>query len=212
MDPALQALATGILFGLSAGLAPGPLLALVVTQTLRHGPAHGVRVALAPLVTDLPIIVVCVLLVGTVAASRGPLAGIALLGGAFVAWLAWDTWRTEPPGLPVEGENAPAARSWTRGAVTNALSPHPWLFWVAIGAPTLIASAAAGGPLAAAAFLLGFYGCLVGSKVGVAAVVARARGRVAGRGYRLTMRVLAVLLALFSAGLIREGVALLTSG
>ena len=210
MESAPQALATGILFGLSAGLAPGPLLALVVTQTLRHGPAHGVRVALAPLVTDLPIVVVCVLLVGSLAGAGAPLAAIALLGAAFVAWLAVDTWRAEPPGAPPDGGAAPAARSWTRGVVTNALSPHPWLFWVAVGAPTLIAAYATGGTLSAAAFLLGFYGSLVGAKVGIAVLVGRGRGRVAERGYRWTMRVLAALLALFAAGLLYEGVLLLT--
>ena len=51
---------------------------------------------------------------------------------------------------------------------------------------------------------MGFYACLVGSKVGIAIVVGRARGRVAGRGYRWTMRILAVLLVLFAAGLVRE--------
>jgi threonine/homoserine/homoserine lactone efflux protein len=212
MDPALTALATGMLFGLSAGLAPGPLLALIVTQTLRHGLADGVRVAMAPLVTDVPIVVACVLLVGTLAGAGAPLAAIALLGAAFVGWLAVDTWRTEPPGASAATEPAPAARSWARGAVTNALSPHPWLFWVAVGAPTLIAAHAAGGVVAAACFLAGFYGCLVGSKVGVAVLVGRARGRVAGRGYRWTMRILAVLLGLFAAGLLREGVLLLTGG
>jgi hypothetical protein len=40
--------------------------------------------------------------------------------------------------------------------------------------------------------------------VGIAIVVGRARGRVAGRGYRWTMRILGVLLVLFAAGLVRE--------
>jgi threonine/homoserine/homoserine lactone efflux protein len=200
----IESLATGVLFGLSAGLAPGPLLALVISQTLRHGPGQGVRVAMAPLLTDLPIVVVSVLLVGTLAGSSGPLAVISLVGSAFVAWLALETWRAQPPGATAPGAMEPAPRSWTRGAAVNALSPHPWLFWIAVGAPTLLAAYATGGMPAAAAFLVGFYGCLVGSKVGVAAAVGRARGRVAGRGYRATMRILAVLLIVFAAGLVRE--------
>jgi hypothetical protein len=75
-----------------------------------------------------------------------------------------------------------------------------------VGSPTLLVAWAAGGPGAAAALLAGFYGCLVGAKVAVALLVARARGRVAGRGYRLVMRGLGVLLALFAAGLAVEGV------
>jgi hypothetical protein len=49
-------LGIGIIFGLSAGLAPGPLLMLVISDTLRHGIKAGVKVALAPVITDLPII------------------------------------------------------------------------------------------------------------------------------------------------------------
>ncbi|MCJ7711040.1 MAG: LysE family transporter [Chloroflexi bacterium] len=205
----IDVFATGALFGLSAGLAPGPLLALVISQTVRHGLGQGVRVALAPLITDLPIVVVSALLVGTVAGASGPLMVIALAGAAFVSWLAWDTWRAQPPGMLLEGEAAPAPRSWTRGVVANGLSPHPWLFWIVVGAPTLLSAYSSGGVPAAAAFLLGFYGCLLGSKLGIALAVGRTRGRVAGRGYRLTMRVLAVLLAAFAAGLLREGLLLL---
>lgn len=200
----IEALATGILFGLSAGLAPGPLLALVISQTLRHGPGQGVRVALAPLITDVPIVVASVLLVGAAAGSSGPLAVVSLMGAAFVAWLARETWTAEPPGDTAPGATDPAPRSWTRGAAVNALSPHPWLFWIAVGAPTLLAAYATGGLPAAAAFIVGFYASLIGSKVGIAIVAGRARGHVAGRGYRATMRILAVLLVLFAAGLVRE--------
>ena len=52
--------------------------------------------------------------------------------------------------------------------------------------------------------MVGFYACLIGSKVGIAVVVGHARGRVAGRGYRWTMRLLAVLLMVFAVGLVRE--------
>ena len=37
----LSALAAGFLLGLTAGLAPGPLMALVITQSLRHGTREG---------------------------------------------------------------------------------------------------------------------------------------------------------------------------
>lgn len=54
----MTALASGVLLGLSAGLAPGPILALVLAQTLRHGSREGCKIALTPLITDPPIILV----------------------------------------------------------------------------------------------------------------------------------------------------------
>lgn len=48
-------LTIGAALGLSAGLAPGPLLTLVISETLQHGVKSGVKVALAPVITDLPI-------------------------------------------------------------------------------------------------------------------------------------------------------------
>ena len=50
-------LTTGAILGLSAGFAPGPLLTLVVSETLRYNVKEGIKVALAPIVTDLPIVV-----------------------------------------------------------------------------------------------------------------------------------------------------------
>jgi threonine/homoserine/homoserine lactone efflux protein len=95
-------------------------------------------------------------------------------------------------------------RSWFEGILTNLLNPHPWLFWLIVGAATL-AKAMAQGWLAAAAFLCGFYLLLVGSKVMVVLLAARSRDLLAGRPYRVVMRVLAVLLAFFALLLFREG-------
>ena len=43
------ALASGMLLGFSAGLSPGPMLTLVLAQTLRHGSREGCKIALTPL-------------------------------------------------------------------------------------------------------------------------------------------------------------------
>ena len=68
-----------------------------------------------------------------------------------------------------------------------------------------MAKAPAQGWPVAAAFLFGFYLLLVGSKVLVALLTGRSRNLLAGQPYRVVMRVLAVLLALFAVLLFREG-------
>lgn len=80
----LSSIASGAILGLSAGLAPGPLLALVITQTLKHSVKEGMRVALAPLVTDAPIIILSLLLLSELKESNRLLGLISLIGGVYV--------------------------------------------------------------------------------------------------------------------------------
>jgi len=197
----ILALASGVLLGLSCGLTPGPLLALLLAQTLRHGAREGCKVALTPLATDAPIIFVALVLAAKLAELRPLLGIVSLAGGAFVLYLAWDS--LGPVRLDAEAPAEPP-RSWFKGILTNLLSPHPWLFWLTVGA-AILAKAIAQSWLVAAAFLFGFYLLLVGSKVVIALLAARSRDLLAGRPYQVVMRVLAVLLGLFALLLFREG-------
>ena len=126
-----------------------------------------------------------------------------MAGGAFVLYLAFDAFR--PPRMDL-GAAAARPKSLAKGIVTNVLNPHPWLFWLTIGAATL-ASAIEASWLEAAAFLGVFYLMLVGSKMVLAVVVGRSREFLGGRPYRLIMRSLGVMLAVLAVLLLREGLA-----
>ena len=91
----IAALASGLLLGLSCGLAPGPLLALVLAQSLRHGAREGCKIALTPLLTDTPIILLTLLLAAKLAELRRLLGMVSIAGGAFVLYLAWRDRRSE---------------------------------------------------------------------------------------------------------------------
>jgi threonine/homoserine/homoserine lactone efflux protein len=196
-----MALATGALLGISAGLSPGPMLALVLAQTLRHGSREGCKIALTPLATDAPIILVALALATQLAQLRPLLGVVSVAGAVFVLVLAWESFG---PMCPHAGAPAEPPRSWFKGVVTNLLNPHPWLFWLTVGAAVLAETMAQGWPVAMS-FLFAFYLLLVGSKVGVALLAGRSRNLLAGRSYQVAMRVLAVLLALFALLLFREG-------
>ena len=197
----VASLASGALLGLSCGLAPGPLLALVLTQTLRHGAREGCKIALSPLVTDAPIIVAALLLATKLAELRPLLGIVSIAGGAFVLYLAWDNF--SPANLDTEALPE-QSRSWAIGILTNLLNPHPWLFWLTAGA-AILTNAITKSWFAAGAFLCGFYLLLVGSKVMLALLAARSRNLLEGRPYRIVMRVLSVLLGLLGILLFREG-------
>jgi threonine/homoserine/homoserine lactone efflux protein len=176
-------------------------MALVLAQTLRHGAREGFKIALVPPITDAPIIALALALAAKMAHLRPLLGIVSIAGGAFVLYLAWEGFR--PVRVAAE---APAKhpRSWFKGILTNLLNPHAWVFWLTVGAATLAKAMAQGWPTAVA-FLGGFYLLLVGSKVLIVLLAARSRDLLAGRPYRVVMRVLAVLLAVFALLLFREG-------
>ncbi|MFN3706033.1 MAG: LysE family translocator [Thermoflexales bacterium] len=195
------ALIAGVTLGLSAGFSPGPLSLLVISQSLRFGAREGARVALAPLVTDAPIVLLALLLVRQVAGNAVWFGVLGLVGAGFVAYLAWETSRVNA--LPDQPGNV-APRSLLRGVLVNLLSPHPWLFWISVGAPLVLHSYAEIGAAAAAAFMLGFYTLLIGSKMLIAWVTERSRSLLRGAAYRWLMRALGVALAVFAVLLLRD--------
>lgn len=192
-------LLSGILLGLSGGLTPGPLLALVASETLRHGARAGIGVALAPLLTDLPIVLATVLLLRPLTDQAVPLALIHLGGGLYLAWLGLQGMRFRG----VELEPTEPAGSLRRGVIANFLNPSPYLFWLAVGAPTVLAAWRQGWP-AAAAFVVAFYGLLVGSKVLLALALGRARHLLRSGGYIVLMRGLGLLLLAYALLFLRE--------
>ncbi len=200
-----QFLGIGILLGLSAGIAPGPLLMLVISETLRQGTRAGITVALAPIITDLPIIAASLLVLTNLAGYIPVLGVVSLLGSLFLCYTGYQTLRVPPVELALPGgEN----RSLAKGILTNLLSPHPYLFWITVGTP-LVYRTLERGPAALAAFLGGFYLCLVGSKVVLAVGVGRSRTLLHGRPYLYCMRLLGLLLLLFALLLLRDGISLL---
>ena len=203
MAEAWPYLVSGVLFGLVAGISPGPMLALVISETLRRGRRAGMLVALAPLFSDAPIVAASVYLLSRLASSDRVLGVISLVGAAFVAYLAWESLRVQ--GLRAAAPGA-ASRSLVRGVALNLLNPHPYLFWIAVGAPTVV-TAAQGGLAPPAAYLVSFYALLVGSKAAVAAVVDRSRTFMGSRGYVWVVRGLGAALLVFAALFARQGVA-----
>lgn len=190
--------------GLASGFAPGPLLVLVLSETLRHDIRAGIKVAIAPLITDVPIIVISLLVLNRLAHFKTILGGVSILGGLFIFYLGYDSIKTKG----VEFSLPPVSRnSFKRGVTTNALNPHPYIFYMTVGAP-IIFKAINHNFLSAFSFIGSFLLFLVGSKVILALVVERSRAFLKGPVYIGLMRILGALLFFFSIVLFREGLRL----
>jgi threonine/homoserine/homoserine lactone efflux protein len=198
-------LAIGAALGLSAGLTPGPLLTLVISETLRHGVKSGVKVAFSPAVTDLPIILFSFFILTRLSNFHGVLGLVSLAGGFFLLFMGYDTMRS----VKVELRSpAKKPRSLTKGVLVNTLSPYPYLFWFSVGAPTMVKAAKTSGG-APVAFLCGFYGLLVGSKVLLAVLVGNSASFLGGRTYKYTLRLLGLAICALALVLFGDGMKLL---
>jgi len=160
-----------------------------------------VKVSLAPLVTDLPIVVASLLAFSCWEPLRELLPMVALAGGAYLGWLGLGCWRASSAELRL----SPASPGSLRKALwINWLNPHVYLFWATVGAPVTL-RAAATSPLAPYAFLGGFYGLLCGSKATLAWALGRFHSVVAPSWYRRLLQVSSALLMVFGAWLLSSG-------
>lgn len=198
-------LTIGTILGLSAGLAPGPLLALVVSETILHDIRAGIKVALAPLVTDLPIIVLTVFILSRLSGFQGILGVISLAGGLLVMVMGIQGLKAR--GLDFDIQKA-QPRSLTKGILVNILSPHPYLFWLSVGAPTMT-RANDQHIFSAAAFVISFYALLIGSKIALAVLVGKSKTILKGRVYIYTMKFLGLALCALAVFLFKDGLGLL---
>ena len=91
-----SAIGVGTVFGLSGGFSPGPLLVLVISETLRHGLRVGIMVAITPLLTDFPVMVMAILLLNQLTHFDLLLGGISLAGAVFLLRIGWLSLKTAP--------------------------------------------------------------------------------------------------------------------
>jgi len=159
MHALLTAIITGGALGLSAGFAPGPLNTLLIRESLRHGRGAGLRLACVPLLSDAPVVTLSILLLARLAQVHLLLGLISLCGAGFVGFLAYDSFRTSSPAT---GPEVSAPVSLIKGVLLNWANPHPYLFWITVGAPMVLRPGTAAG---AVLFIAGFYVCLVGAEV-----------------------------------------------
>jgi threonine/homoserine/homoserine lactone efflux protein len=192
---------SGIVFGLSGGFTPGPLMTLLISETLKHGMKEGLKIALVPLISDAPIVSGSLLLLSRFSDASLFLGVLALAGAGYLVYLGWEGLRFQG-NIPEAGKLQP--RSFRKGIITNFLNPNPYIFWITIGAPTVI-HARGVGLTASVLFIVFMYVCLVGSTILMAIVAGKSRNFLKSRGYRITIRTLGALLILFALIFVRQG-------
>lgn len=201
-------------FGLAAAAQPGPFMAYLIGQTLAHGWRRTLPAALAPLISDGPIIVLMLLVLTRLPDSFRVV--LYLAGGAFILYLAhaaYRNWRQYPkdsgedPGSSMTRPEQGASPSVLHAALMNMLGPGPYLFWSLVTGPVLVQGWRTG-PANALAFLAGFYGVMVSCLAGIIVVTGTA-AHLGPRVNRALLGASALALAVFGCVQLWRGLALL---
>jgi len=207
MVNAFESLLSGIVFGMVAGLSPGPMLTLVVAETLKFGKEEGLKVAVSPLITDSTIILITLFVLSTLAAHDLVIGLISIFGACYLVYIGLENFRTKTDKFEVAIMRKEAFK---RAIITNLLNPHTYLFWISVGSPIILKTLQTDAS-AVIPFLVGFYALLIGSMTLVALVMDRSKSFVKSKYYSYVVRVLGIVLIFFASVFLTEGLKLIAS-
>ena len=192
----------GIGYGFSAAVQPGPFQTYIISQTLTRGWRRTLPAALAPLLSDGPIILLCLLVLSQVPLWVQRVLSIA--GGLFILYLAYGayrSWKNYDPKLPVVETGI--QQSLFKAALMNALNPGPYIYWSLVTGPILLKGWRET-PMHGIGFLAGFYLSMVLSLVTIILIFGMA-ARLGPKVNRILLGASAVVLFCFGVYQIGQG-------
>lgn len=192
-----------MIFGLTAGISPGPLLTLVISETLQYNRIAGIKVAVAPLITDGPILLISLFVLSKIANLNALFGAISLVGAGFLAYLAYESLTIRKVDFHIQRKESASLK---RGIITNALSPHPYLFYLTVGGPLLV-KALHQNVIFGVTFIVSFLIFLVGSKITIAMIVEKSRLFLKSRTYIYTIKMLGIILLVFALLFLKDAYA-----
>ena len=189
----------GAILGVVEGVKPGPLLTMVIRETLSGGLRAGVRTAAAPIFTDGPLVIVSLLAAGWISTQPTILIAISILGAGYLLKMGLECFTIEPPPSDLAGIDV--SDSFKRGILTNLLNPNVYIFWFLIGGP-LMASVADEEPLAPVAYAMTFLVSIIMVKSLIALAFDRTRGNLSHSTYKAVLSLCGLAMIVFAAGFV----------
>ena len=186
-----QLAGAGVALGIIEGIRPGPLLTMVIRESLSKGLKAGMWTAAAPIFTDGPLIIVSLFFAGWMATEPEFLAMISALGAIFLTKMGVECFTLKLPDTDTQEDTS---GSFKRGVLTNLLNPNVYVFWFLIGGP-LMASAAEQEPIAPVIYAVAFLVTIILVKASIAWILV-------GEGIWLTPRRYSIAMAICGIAMI----------
>lgn len=161
-----------ITYAFACVVQPGPFQAYLFSQSISNGWRKTVPLVFAPLISDLPVILLVLLVLTNVPAEV--LAILQCLGGVFLLYLAFKAciaFRT----FDLDAQQAVSQQQNVFKAVMiNLLNPNPYLGWSLVMGPLLLKGWSED-PANGIILLAGFYSSLIIFSIGLVALFSAAR-------------------------------------
>lgn len=187
-------LVLGVTFGFAAAVQPGPMQTFLISRALTYGWRHTLPLACAPIVSDIPVIILVLLVLNVIPVWVGNV--LHLIGGVFLLYLAWGAFKTfRKYTLDQTALSQSKTQNFFKAVTVNMLNPNPYLAWSLIMGPLLLQSWREA-PVYGVALLAGFYGIMILTTVGIILVFTAVR-RLGARVNRILIGVSAIALAGF---------------
>jgi threonine/homoserine/homoserine lactone efflux protein len=162
----------GITYSFACVVQPGPFQAFLFSQSIKNGWRKTMPLVFAPLMSDLPVILLVLLVLTNV--PHEVLQILQIVGGLFLLYLAYTAykaWRTFTPNVK---DNIAPQFTVFKAVLVNLLNPNPYLAWSLILGPLLIKSWNEA-PVNGIVLLTAFYGSMVIYSIGLTGLFAAAR-------------------------------------
>ena len=161
----LSYLIFGITYAFAAAVQPGPLLTYIISQTLKKGWRSTLPAAFAPVISDIPILILILFLLSTMPDSFIFIlrigGGLFLLYLGFRAFKSWQEFDADQPILNESGQ-----QTLFNAVFVNLLNPAPYLGWSLILGPIFIEGWKLA-PINGIAMIIGFYVTMILTLAGI---------------------------------------------
>jgi threonine/homoserine/homoserine lactone efflux protein len=193
----------GITYAFAAAIQPGPFQAFIVSQTLKNGWKRTLLAAFAPILSDIPVIILVLLLLTSL--PPGFLRILQIGGGLLLLYLAYNSFKSY---LNFEKFDKPEKNktdsTLLKAILVNILNPNPYLGWSLIMGPLFIKGYNET-PANGLALIISFYTTLILCQAGIIILFGLAKN-LGPKVTRITLGIASVGLAAFGVYLLWQGV------
>jgi threonine/homoserine/homoserine lactone efflux protein len=195
-----------LIFGISYSFAcvvqPGPFQAFLFSQSITNGWRKTIPLVFAPLMSDVPIIIVVLLVLTNI-----PHEAIQILqcfGGVFLLYLAFNAYKTWRNFNQSDKQNVPPQHNFFKAVIVNLLNPGPYLGWSLVMGPLLIKGWISN-PTNGIVLLIGFYSSMIIYSTAMIVLFAAA-GNLGPRVSRISIGISVIALVIFGVYQLWSGI------